>query len=1573
MKTKYATSFRMSTLRLAVLVFFAFFSMMSWGQVAAWQFGTPATTGDEASLLATTYDQYIDQPVLYRGSYPKAYPLGRGFSSSNWNSYSTTYEIAHGLGAYYEFQIHALKHYHVSLSSLKARLRRSTNGPNKYKWQYTFNGIFLTDMGSGTLSSALDEGGAQPTIDLTKFPQLQNVGSDSTVTIRLYAWGADNEDGTFAFGRTPESTTTNSLEINGTVKVGPNEPCLLSTLAPANIQANSAYGYGKINDLGFPTNPTHYGLCWNTEPNPTIQNNKTDKGNAMVTGQYNSYMTNLKPSTTYYVRAYAINAWGVISYGTQQTFTTVATNQSPSKEYVINFTGSGDNATVDQVLVENLSQAKSISIAGSATLYLNSTGATPIPTKLSAIQESATSNVIIYPNPASETSTLSFNLTEACAVNLNICDVSGKRVSNFSESMTAGAYKFKLPVLKSGIYFVTLVANDRRETQKLISVSSGSGNDYIIQNTEKIELVESAKAQPQKVGAAVNAVAGLAYVDGDQLRITGIGGRCKTIIMDSPTRSKTVDIKFIKCIDADNNAYAVVKVGLLYWMAENLKATKKADLTSITKVANQAGWAGLTSTSDAYCYYGDVDANATTYGGLYTYHAATSLAPAGGWRLPAKGDIHQLASFIDGRLTAGTKLKEIGSTHWTSDNVFSTNETGFNAVPAGIRTASAFSTAGTTAAYWTETSMDDQHAAIAKITSQNDSLEIYGDTIKTAGLSVRYVYDVPDTRVSMMKSLFSSAADSKDAEVSGLPLPNKTVMMAPDKELFFTGRHDTSLSPQLRFMDNPAATSAPYIAGLPAIASGAVKWWQNPKKVTTMVNENGRESTVIAVWNEAAAGQTFGYKNITLHIIGDSSVNYSHQSIVLPDKFWLPTIVSGTAGVACTGKALKTYDIQEVLQWEMTVRTGDVNNDGTPDILVAVHDTLRIYDGKTFTRISQRGFYSDFKQSKDFAFYLRVEVADMNRDGNNDVVVMTSTPKSFEIDNSDDLKCSKLHLFLNGDITQTTAATQATPSTYKMSRLGFGFSTGDEQGFARVANFTVGDINSDGFPEIVILYVCGTKSGNTRSLVYCTFNWTNESNPFVYAPNGEYGLYADWSVLQPIVLAKLKGPNGPNYIVNDHCINYLDASGAIVYNTIPVGAVISDYLFITKTNSFAHAIYGDQIVVGNFDKDPSGREMLYYMVDVKTSATDSTSVNLKLYSSALNQTTNEVILNTNAVPFFSDNNGNLLSKNHYPVIAGVNTRHTGRLLEFQRHRYLLTKPTIDAVLAASPFYAGWCSTQNSPYTSWGRSASSGSSNDTVTTHTATAIIGFEHEFELPVLAVKIGGVEFSAKASRGFSSSFSTEKSITYTDKFIGYDQNMVVLTSTPYDAYYYKIMKSENPKEIGSEVMFGFPRYPITQIIPVDYYNQVTEGQNVPKIDHSIFNHTVGYPFSYPSTGGLSNIPGGFEYSSKIKGVGVSGASSSTIALDTTSVTSEGLTTSAEFELVFTVADLKEGAGYGYDKTITQTTTIGRKTEVEGLVPSLLLNRPADIKTYNWKLVWYKYQKSGTRFQVVNYIVQSQ
>ncbi|MFZ4581219.1 MAG: FISUMP domain-containing protein [Paludibacter sp.] len=1583
MKTKSTKNRMLTTFRLAVLLCFVFLSSASWAQtIAAWQFGTPASAGDEEVQVATMYNPHIMPPELTRGDGVQAYSLPRGFSSINWMISGTdNYGSAVSNNNYYEFTIQSEAHYQVSISSIAARLRRSANGPSRYQWAYNVNNAGFVQIGSSysTLADAVDEGELVTTLNTASIADLQNTSAYAIpIVIRLYAWYALEETGTFAFGRTPVGTSTNSLAINGTVtpviaKPIPSTLSASSTNDASNIQSTSAIVYGQITDLGYPK-ATHHGFCWSTTPisdTAPLPTNKVDFGEPDSFNEYMATLDNLTPNTTYYYSAYAINSSG-IKYGRILSFKTTAA--TTPNDIAINFTGNGSSSSVGSVTIENLTTGETKSISGDAVLYLNPSAKVPsITTNMENVSEKSIEKMTVYPNPAIASSTLSFGLTEKGNVRVNICDISGKVISNYFDYLTAGSYKFQLPALQSGIYFVTLVENGNKRTQKLVSVNSTSGDISPIQNIEKTELAETISDRPQKVSAAVVANEGMIFNLGNQLRFTASSGRSKTIIMDSPTKSKTMDVRFIECIDGDDNAYPVVQVGSLYWMAENLKTTKKTDGSALTK-ATGAAWAALTSASDAYCYYGDVDANAANYGALYTYHAAnTALAPTGGWRLPTKMECIKLASYLEGKERAGVKLKEVGTANWTADNIYATNQSGFRALPAGMRVGTTFSATGTTAAFWTSTaSANKTEAAIAKLTSSQDSISVYTDTVQTAGLSVRYVFEVPDPKPKQMMDVFGTDS-TKINYNEKLPLPKNTVLMAPDKELFFTGRHDTSLSPQLRFMDNPTATSAPFIAGLPTIASGAVKWWENPKKVTTMVNENGRENTVIAVWNEAEAGAISGYKNITLHIIGDESTNYAHQAIVLPDKFWMPAIVSGTA---YNGQTMNAYDIQEAWQWEMTVRSGDINNDGTPDILLAVHDTLRIYDGKTFTRLSQRGFYEDFNQSKNFAFFLRTEVADVDEDGKNDVVVMTSTPKSFELSKTNDSKCATLHLFLNGDIQQSD------PAVYKTKKLANAFTGTEFRGYstpeyARTANFTIGDINNDGHPEIVIVcsfsYNTPPAIDNGMSvLTYVTYNATTDptKSVFTFSPARICAGWVDYSLLKDIVLAKLKGPSGSNYIIQSELIYYVDASGVINGNYGPNG---EQNLVITTGNYGKNIVYGDQMIVGNFDKDPSGREMIYYMVNIRDVPWAVANTNtLSINSSALNQTTGEVISYTNPVPFFSENSGNLQSKNHFPVIAAVNTRHTGRVLQFQRHEFMLTKPKLIAAMAAAPYFEGFYDTNFSPRTIWSKSTMSGSGKDTASTHTATAIVGFEHKFEVPFIGTQIGGIEFTAKAAMSFSKNYSGTSSKTMTVGFSGAKEDMAVVTSTPYDAFFYKVLKSENPDEINTEVMFGFPRKTITQLVTVENYNKMVEGQNAPKIDKSIFRHTPGNPFSYPngSTSKLSNLPWTSSKECQTEFVGVGqGSTKASIGKENTNTTTTGFSQDYEFELIASVGDFKLGGGYGYNKEKTESTTVGSGTQVECEVPGLL-NFSDSSKKFNWSMKWYNYQKAGYKFQVINYVV---
>ncbi|MEY3321545.1 MAG: hypothetical protein RLZZ417_1128, partial [Bacteroidota bacterium] len=94
----------------------------------------------------------------------------------------------------------------------------------------------------------------------------------------------------------------------------------LTTTAATSVTSISVVTGGNITAEGG-TPVTARGICWSTSPNPTIANDTTRNGAGA--GLFTSTISNLLGSTTYYIRAYAINTTGV-GYGNQVTFTTLA-------------------------------------------------------------------------------------------------------------------------------------------------------------------------------------------------------------------------------------------------------------------------------------------------------------------------------------------------------------------------------------------------------------------------------------------------------------------------------------------------------------------------------------------------------------------------------------------------------------------------------------------------------------------------------------------------------------------------------------------------------------------------------------------------------------------------------------------------------------------------------------------------------------------------------------------------------------------------------------------------------------------------------------------------------------------------------------------------------------------------------------------------------------------------------------------------------------------------------------------------------------------------------------------------
>jgi len=421
---------------------------------------------------------------------------------------------------------------------------------------------------------------------------------------------------------------------------------------------------------------------------------------------------------------------------------------SQAQDYLINFAGSGASNTIGSVIVENLTQGKSVTLNGTEALHLVSTitGTSPMMFDI----ENA---LRIYPNPMTDKSKIDFVATASGKVAIEFFDIAGKRVVEVQNTLITGTHSFQVSGLQSGIYTMKISAQAYTYTGKLISSSENNSNVKIIYLGGNSEIPITTKKLKSATTEKV-----MQYTKGDRLKFKGTSGNYSTIITDTPTQSKTITFTFVACTDADGYNYPVVQIGTQTWMAENL-----AYLPHL----NTSGEG--TSVSAEYYVYGyyiylsdDLSGvkqgiNYKKYGVLYNWPATkvVGVCPKG-WHVPSDIEWNVLVDYLisngsnyDGT-TSGNKIaKSLSSNEeWHSSteigspgNIISrNNSTGFSGLPGGTRSSIGnFGSMNEVASWWSSTGVTS--------TAIHYSLSINGMALNKSsdytknGYSVRCIKD----------------------------------------------------------------------------------------------------------------------------------------------------------------------------------------------------------------------------------------------------------------------------------------------------------------------------------------------------------------------------------------------------------------------------------------------------------------------------------------------------------------------------------------------------------------------------------------------------------------------------------------------------------------------------------------------------------------------------------------------------------------------------------------------------------------------------------------------------------------
>lgn len=193
--------------------------------------------------------------------------------------------------------------------------------------------------------------------------------------------------------------------------------------------------------------------------------------------------------------------------------------------------------------------------------------------------------------------------------------------------------------------------------------------------------------------------------------------------------------------DIEGNVYNTVKIGNQTWMVKNLKTTKYNDGTSIPLITNGAAWAALST--PGYCWYeNDESSFKPSYGALYNGYAVSTgkLCPTD-WHMPSDAEWTTLTNYLGGENIAGGKLKEAVNSFWVSPNTGATNESGYTALPGGLRYHDGlFHDFGFSGYWWSSTEYSASRAFFRYMDYEYSSLFRF-DNLKKIGFSIRCLRD----------------------------------------------------------------------------------------------------------------------------------------------------------------------------------------------------------------------------------------------------------------------------------------------------------------------------------------------------------------------------------------------------------------------------------------------------------------------------------------------------------------------------------------------------------------------------------------------------------------------------------------------------------------------------------------------------------------------------------------------------------------------------------------------------------------------------------------------------------------
>ena len=628
---------------------------------------------------------------------------------------------------------------------------------------------------------------------------------------------------------------------------------------------------------------------------------------------------------------------------------------------------------------------------------------------------------------------------------------------------------------------------------------------------------------------------------------------------------------------------------------------------------------------------------------------------------------------------------------------------------------------------------------------------------------------------------------------------------------------------------------------------------------------------------------------------------------------------------------------------------GDLDGDGRDEIVFTIGPRIFVLDDED----------NDFEilatdtpddRSPDTTTYLKVDTADFDLDGKDEIILVNGEDKNSFIAQYiiyDDIESGPN---LSNPLIENNISTSSTTQSL------------------RAANVATGDYDGDGLMEAAF---CGMASDDNETLVTLILDTEMDdgSSPeFSFlsgtASQDAYMSYSDvyyYYFLPGIASGDVDGDVNDDGLTADEI-----AAGGMLYQLNLSGELEEKESLAISSNCF---FFTDQLCLGDVNNDQKD-DIVYFIMPTQTSfftegVIFETSISTCLTIMETKKDSGSFVVNNDIDGIsikFSNKDGYAYTMGDFTFCL-PNVDDDSVAVRYIGHELLFTGPVIVATLASPPYWSD-VNEDGEGHTGFGYISGSSATTEQAQTFSVGLSVGFEIEDPLGTSGIEASAT-VEAAMNWGTASTHEIEETWGYT---IGIGEDKVVFTTIPFDVYYYEVVGAPDEGAAGQIMTVSVPRSPSTYNVERSFYND----NNGDSYDVT-FRHTLGDPNSYYSSADLDDLDNdGGLFSKNMLTVGQSNSGTTTISLSEINITEESSSYEAgvevEWEAKVGYATMGSNIGYSYGYGYSSSVSTG--TYAEGEVPDIPARYTDDDYIFDWGLMAYPIEGPGQAFTMVTYYV---